>query len=134
MRTLIAEDDFVSRNVLHRLISPFGPCDIAVDGIEAVEASRLAHEENKSYDLVCLDIMMPGMDGHEVLKEMRRLEADRGIRGLSGAKIIMTTALGDPDSIKKAFKEQCEAYLIKPVEKEKLYSHISSFGLAGMEE
>ena len=47
---------------------------MAVDGKEAIDAFRMAIEEARPYSLICLDIMMPEMDGHEVLKEIRRIE------------------------------------------------------------
>lgn len=129
MKTLIVEDDFVSRRLLQAFLSPYGVCDIAVNGCEALVAFSLAVEENAPYDLICLDIMMPEMDGYEVLKEIRKIEEERGVSGLSGVKIIMTTALSDPKNIMMAFKEQCEDYLIKPVEKMKLINKIQKLGL-----
>lgn len=135
MKTLIVEDDFMSRRLLQKILSPYGSCDIAVDGKESVEAFRLALEENQPYDLICLDIMMPKMDGQEVLREIRKIEVEKSIHGLRGAKIIMTTALGDKGNIMKAFKEQCEAYLVKPIDRKKLLKEIRNLGLLeqGME-
>lgn len=129
MKTLIVEDDFTSRRLLQKILSPYGSCDIAVDGQEAMEAFRLALEENQPYDLICLDIMMPKMDGQEVLREIRKIEAEKSIHGLSGVKIIMTTALGDKGDIMKAFKEQCEAYQVKPIDRKKLLKEIRNLGL-----
>jgi len=131
MRTLIVEDDFTSRRLLIGLLAPYGNCDIALDGKEAVEAFRLAWEGNYPYDLICLDIMMPEMDGQEVLKEIRKLEAEKGIDEHSRVKIIVTTVLDDRENITKAFKGQCEAYLIKPIDKEKLLQEVKSLGLIG---
>jgi two-component system, chemotaxis family, chemotaxis protein CheY len=120
MRTLIVEDDFVSRKVLHALLSPHGECDVAVNGKEAVEAFALSHTQGKKYDLVCLDIMMPEMDGQEVLATIRRLEREREIHGGDGVKVVMTTALKDPKNVMRAFREQCDGYLVKPVDRAKL--------------
>jgi len=129
MRILIVEDDFVSRRLLQMILSPYGSCDIGVDGKEALEAFGLAWEESQPYDLICLDIMMPEMDGQEALKEIRELEAEKGIHGLNGVKIIITTALDDRKNIIKAFKGQCEAYLVKPINKERLLEQIRALGL-----
>lgn len=120
MRTLIVEDDFISRRLLQSILSAFGASDVAVNGLEALEAFKLAIEEGNAYDLVCLDIMMPEMDGHDVLRKLREYEESMGRFGKDSATVIMTTALGDLDNIKKAFEEQCEYYLIKPVDKNKL--------------
>lgn len=129
MKTLIVEDEFTSRKMLQGLLGPYGHCDITVNGKEALEAFQLAWKENRPYDLICLDIMLPSMDGQEVLKEIRRLEAERGLHGLSRVKIIMITALGDSENIMEAFKGQCEAYLVKPIDKEKLLKEIRPLGL-----
>jgi two-component system chemotaxis response regulator CheY len=120
MRCLIVEDGLAGRTILKQILSEYGECDLAEDGDEAVAALEKAFEAGKPYDLLCLDIMMPGMDGHEVLSILRDMEAQNGIHGLDGAKVIMMTALEDTKSIFKAFREQCEAYLLKPIRKEKL--------------
>jgi two-component system, chemotaxis family, chemotaxis protein CheY len=133
MKTLIVEDDFTSRKMLQGLLLPYGHCDIVVNGKEAIEAFLLAWKENHPYDLICLDIMLPVMDGQETLKEIRRLEAERGLHGLSRVKIIMITALGDTENIMEAFKGQCEAYLVKPIDKEKLLKEIRPFGFLDKE-
>lgn len=129
MKILIAEDDFVSRRLMQGILSPYGECHVAVNGREAVEQFKLALKENDNYDLVCLDIMMPEKDGNEVLREIRDLEDKAGILGLDGVKIIMTTALDNPRIIMKAFKDQCEDYIIKPVDKTKLLDKVRKLGL-----
>ena len=73
--------------------------------------------------------MMPEMSGYDVLEEIRRLETDRGIHGLSGVKVIMTTALDDHESIMDAFGAQCEGYLVKPIDRNKLYDQLASLGI-----
>ena len=129
MKCLIVEDDFAARRLLQRYLSSYGDCDIAVDGNEAVEAFRQAMDEKELYELICLDIMMPNMDGHEALKAIRRIESEHGINGLDGVKVIMTTALGDSKNVMESFREGCEAYIVKPVEKDKLLEEMESLGL-----
>ncbi len=129
MKALIVEDDLTSRILLQRILAPHGICDVATDGVEALKAFRLAWQEGAPYDLICLDIMMPNMDGQEVLREIRSFEKKKGIDGLSGVKIIMTTAASDSKNILGAFRKQCEAYLVKPILKAKLVSQIHALGL-----
>ena len=129
MRILIVEDDFVGRMLLQRFLSPYGVVDIAVDGGEALVAFDLAWEERMPYDLICLDIMMPKMDGQHVLKKIREAESCRGVQGHAGVKIVMTTALGDKLNVLSAFKAQCDGYIVKPLDKEKVLKELSGLGI-----
>jgi two-component system, chemotaxis family, chemotaxis protein CheY len=130
MKVLVAEDDFTSRLLLQKLLSPFGEVHIAVNGAEALDAFRDARDKGDPYSLVCLDIMMPEMDGQDVLKEIRSLEEADGINPGQGTKVIMTTALKDRTNVMTAFREQCDAYLSKPIERAKLVGCLKDFGLA----
>ena len=120
MRILIVEDELVGRFLLTEILSNLGLCNIAVDGEEAVEAVKLALEKNDPYDLICLDIMMPVMDGQEALKAIRTLEKDHGTSRDKQCKIIMITALDDYDNISKSYWEFCDGYFVKPIKKDKL--------------
>jgi two-component system chemotaxis response regulator CheY len=117
MKTLIVEDDFLSRKLMLTYLSPFGECDVAANGTEAIQAFKMAKEAGKHYDLITLDILMPDITGQEVLKRIRNIEEEEC---LPKAKIVMTTALKDSRNIMTAFKNQCEGYLVKPIESEKL--------------
>jgi two-component system, chemotaxis family, chemotaxis protein CheY len=129
VKTLIVEDDFTSRILMNELIRGFGQAHIAVNGQEAVEAVRIALETNQPYDLICLDIMMPGMDGHHALREIRAMEAARGIFSTDGAKIIMTTALDDLHNKISAFSDLCDGYLTKPIYKDQLLNELRKLKL-----
>ena len=129
LRILIVEDDFISRCVLQEIMADYGPCDVASNGPEALAAYRLRLEQADPYTLVCLDIMMPEMSGHEVLQKLRRLETEYGKDGHNGAKVIMTTALNDKEHILAAFREQCDAYLVKPVSLEKTIGTLKQLNL-----
>jgi two-component system chemotaxis response regulator CheY len=79
MKILIAEDDLTSRKFLSKFLSKYGECDIVIDGLEALDAFLISLKEKKPYDLICLDIMMPKVDGVKVLKNMKVLEAQYNI-------------------------------------------------------
>lgn len=129
MKCLIVEDNFVARKLLQVYLRDHAECDVAVNGQEAVDAVRNALEEGESYDLVCLDISMPEMDGQEALTVIRQMEKDHGIQGLDCVKVIMTTAFEDTKNIMTAFKAGCESYLVKPVSQEKLFVELEKLGL-----
>lgn len=129
MKAMIVEDELTSRLLLQELLKEYGPVHIAVNGREAVEAIRAAMEEGEPYELICLDIMMPEMDGQTALKQIRAMEEANGIRSTQGAKIIMTTALGDFKNVSTAYKALSDGYLVKPISSEKLLANLREFKL-----
>jgi len=128
MKILVAEDDYVSRRLLMKLLEGWGEVDFAVDGTEALGKFRGARKLNEPYALLCLDIMMPGMDGREVLREIRTIEEEEGISAINGVKIMMVTALSAYDNIAQAFRDQCDGYVTKPLNAEKLDSTLATLG------
>ena len=129
MKTLIAEDDFVSRLLMQGILKSYGPLHVVVNGKEAVEAVRLALEAQEPYELVCLDIMMPELDGQGALTQIRELERAKGVQDGDGAKIIMTTALDDIKNVSSAYKHLCDAYLTKPINQDHLFAELRKLGL-----
>lgn len=127
-RILVVDDDFTSRKVLSRHLESYGMIDAAVCGTEAIEGVQKALEAGEPYNLICLDILMPGLDGQVVLQAIRDLETRNGIAPGKGAKIVMTTCLDDAKNIMQAFRNQCEAYLVKPITKEALAKEIEALG------
>ena len=120
LKILIAEDDLASRKFLSKFLSKYGECDIVVDGLEAIDAYMLSMRERNPYNMICLDIMMPKIDGVKVLKAIRDLETQKGILPEKRVKIIMTTALGEAGLVQTAFEYGCEAYASKPIDTERL--------------
>jgi two-component system chemotaxis response regulator CheY len=135
MKILIVEDDAISRQIIQNILTRFGRCDAVVDGAEAVDAFRLALEDGDPYDLVCLDIMMPGLDGQAALKQIRELERSLAIHGEREAKVIMLTALDDPHSVVEAYyRGGATAYLVKPIQSQKLLLELQRLGLITAEQ
>ena len=121
MRSLIVEDDFASRKILQTYLSAYGECDIAVNGVEAIDAFHMAWEENNPYELICMDIMMPILNGQETLRKIRSIENKMGITESDQVKVIMTTAVDAKKEVVDAYyKGGASAYFIKPIDKEKL--------------
>jgi len=132
-RFLVVDDDPASRRLLTRLLSPYGSCDQAAGGPEALHAFEASLAEGRPYDLVCLDIMMPGTDGHAVLRALRALEQAHGLFGSDGTKVVMITALSDPKHCIRAFGEGCESYITKPIFEDRLLAEVRS-QLGGLPE
>jgi two-component system chemotaxis response regulator CheY len=128
MKILIADDEFVSRKKAQKILSQYGECDITINGSEALEAFLQAQEENEPYDLVTMDIIMPDMDGIEALKRIREWEESHNIQVGKGVKVVMLTASNASDSVLSSFNEGCEAYIVKPFNKEKLDNALGELG------
>lgn len=120
MKILIAEDDYVNRRFLFKFFSQYGDCDMVVNGEEAVKAFMFALDEEDPYDLICLDIMMPKLDGLKALKMISSIEKDKQVNNESAAKKFVITALDNAKDVKKAFELGCEVYVTKPINTEKL--------------
>jgi two-component system chemotaxis response regulator CheY len=129
MRILIAEDDLVSRNFLSKFLEKYGDCDMVVDGLETLDAFLMALKDKEPYDLICLDIMMPKVDGVKTLKAIRDLEKQYGVAPEDRVKIIMTTALAEAQLVRQAFDFGCEAYATKPIDTKKLLEVMGKLGL-----
>lgn len=129
MKILIVEDDFASRKFMLRFLSNYGECDVTVDGLEALEAFTMALDTDENYDLICLDIMMPVMDGYQTLKKIREIEKKRAISDDKKVKIIMTSALSERRSVTKAFEFGCTAYAGKPIDPRKFENELRKLEL-----
>jgi two-component system chemotaxis response regulator CheY len=129
MRALVVEDDFTSRTLLTKMLGSFFEVDSAVNGQEAVQAYKRAMQEERPYDVMFMDIMMPEMDGISALERIQELN---GESGLEPSKVIMTTALDDMKTVIRAFHDGwASAYIVKPVDKTKLYAELEKLGFIG---
>ena len=129
LRALVVEDELTSRLILQDLLSQYGDCHVAVNGSEAVDAFRSALLARKPYDLICMDIRMPVMDGTDALRHIRAIEEADRIFSSDGVKIFMTTSVQDIRTITTAFKSLCDSYLFKPIDRAELDEHLRAFRL-----
>ena len=78
MKCLIVEDNTTARVLMQQYLKNCFSCDVAADGSEAIYAFKAQLEKGDHYDLICLDIMMPGIGGHEALRNIRQIEEEHG--------------------------------------------------------
>lgn len=130
MRALIVDDDFYSRVLLQDMLRSVADCHIAVSGEEAIDAFGRALENGAPYDLVCLDLVMPGMDGQEALREIRALEAEQGIGQEDGAAIFVVSMVEDNRETNEAFfLGGADCFLVKPIDETKLMAELRAHKL-----
>ncbi len=129
MKMLIVEDDFTSRLLLQEILKAYGEPHVAVNGREAIEAVKIALDAGEPYNLICLDIMMPEVNGQEALLEIRALEEAANMDSADKSKVLMTTALADAKNVSLAYYNLCDAYLNKPLQKLKLLEALREMAL-----
>jgi two-component system chemotaxis response regulator CheY len=127
VKSLIVDDELTSRELLTMILKAYGPVDTAADGLEGLKAFNLALDR-EPFDLIMLDIMLPRMDGQQVLKAIRRIEQERGVVGLEQVKIVMISALGDFSNVSQAFASACTSYLTKPILADKVQAELARLG------
>jgi len=131
MRALIVDDDFYSRVMLHDMLRGVAECHIAVNGEEAVGAFQKALDESRPYDLVCLDLLMPEMDGQQALQEMRSFEGELGVEQEARSKIIVISMVEDTRETNEAFfLGGADSFLVKPISRDRLLQELRSLGLS----
>lgn len=116
MRCLIVEDVDFEREMMEFFLADHAETDSAKNGEEAVELFTRALTEGRPYQLVCLDILMPAMNGQVALKKMRQAEAAAGAAAAHKSVIIMTTAMNSREDMEEAlWQGDCTDYLVKPI-------------------
>ncbi len=95
MKSIVVDDDKICGNLFKAELSKYGSCDYVNNGRSAIEAYKLSMEQGCPYQLMVLDIIMPDMNGGEVLKEIRHLESEKNIWEMDRLRIIITTAFDD---------------------------------------
>lgn len=116
LRILLAEDDYINQKIIKKILEKNG-WDVteALNGMEVFE-----HLEEKSFDIILMDINMPKMDGYETTKLIREKENGEHI------PIIAMTAAAMKQDKERCFKLGMDAYLSKPVKADSLNNTILS--------
>ena len=115
-KILIVDDSkFVKKQLSKILISEgFEVVATAAHGAEAVDKYKDMHSE---IDLVTMDITMPGMDGITAMEKIIQFD--------SSARVVMVSALGKQDLVKKSFMLGASNYIVKPLNRDKVIERIS---------
>ena len=115
-RILVVDDDEMNRDMLSRQLERQSMTLTP----PAMEEPRLIMLARPRFDIVLLDLMMPGMNGFEVLEAVKRDPA------LSGVAVILVSALDEMDSVVRSIEAGAEDYLFKPVNPTLLRARIKS--------
>jgi two-component system chemotaxis response regulator CheY len=120
MKVLVVDDDLMTRITLEGILCAYAEVHCCADGKEAVEEHKSALDRGEPYDLICMDLLMPVMGGLEALGIIRQDEESRGRLRAQAARVVITTASDDSDTISQAFRGLCDAYVVKPIDADQL--------------
>ena len=129
MRILIIDDEMVSRTKLELIMEYFGDCETLESGDDALAVFHQAHREKKPFDLIMLDINLPGMDGIQLLSAFRQAEKELGIEKPHQARILMTSAYRDKQRIIASVQSGCDDYIGKPFNLELIRYKLNKLGI-----
>ncbi len=129
MKTLVVDDDFVSRTKMHTIMFDFGDCEAVENGKAAIASFNKALEDGHPFDLIALDISMPDMDGTEVLLSLREIEYEKEIPEQQQVIIIMVTSHAHKDYIITCLKAGCNDYIVKPFDVETVNKKVVELNL-----
>ena len=130
MRVLVVEDDPSIRDMLEKFLASFARCDLAEDGYAGIIAVEQALDRGEPYDLVCLDLVMPVMDGWEALRRIRAAEDARGVDPSLRVRVLVLTARDSSQNLGRFLGDAPrEGLLLKPFRRTELIESIRALGL-----
>ena len=114
-RYLIVDDDEINRLMLHDFLSEFAKCDLAENGKEGLNFFEKALAERDPYDLLCIDLMMPEMNGLALIRKIRGIEKTHNGAGDVRTKVFVITSSDSIwDRSDLVLDNLCDEYIVKP--------------------
>ena len=129
MKVLVVDDELVSRKKMEKIMTAFGQCIAVESGADALKAVEEAIGKGEPFDLITLDVSMPGMDGTEVMYEIRVIEDKRNIPKENRSKVLMVTGQSDKDTVITCVQAGCDGYVVKPFDSAIMAEKIKQIGI-----
>lgn len=125
LKILIVDDDKTMRRIVSNYLKNVGARNLTLINVasKAFKILEDVHKEKDPFDLVLLDINMPGKTGDQLLEEVK------GHRLLGATKVIMVTAENDKETVLKCVDNGADYYLIKPVMEKALAEAIEKLNI-----
>lgn len=118
MKVLIVEDDLSSFVYLEKLLPEGTESVRAADGEQALTLFKESIKSGSKFDVVFVDLLLPKIDGHEVLLNIREFEEQSEIKDSDSTPLVVVTSVDDPESLSFAKIAGCVDYLQKPIVKQ----------------
>ena len=125
-RFLIIEDDPTSAGLLERILKRYGVTTLLGDGRNAVDFILEQSLSGNGFSALFLDIMLPGVDGQDLLMNLRRMEE---IKQLEPTRVIIVSSLSETEAYMRARQYHISAYVIKPVNSRNIEGVLAEAGL-----
>jgi two-component system chemotaxis response regulator CheY len=129
MRILIVDDDDANRKLLTDIVSKMGECEGADGGQEALSAFKKAWEDWRPFNLIFLDVLMPDMDGRQVLLKIREIEKEKTISEQHQVRVIMVTGVSETETVMECLRNGCDEFMVKPIDVQLVLEKIKKLGM-----
>ena len=124
-RFLVVEDEEMSRTMLTDILSVYAPTDSAVNGEAGLRLFEQALSSGKPYSLVCVDLMMPVMNGLALVREIKKIEADNLSFGDGHTRVFVVTSNTCPWVKSELVLENlCDDYILKPYDRARIVTSL----------
>jgi len=129
MKILIVEDEYTSRMIIKSSLEKYGTCSIKANGTDTLKTIREAYQKNEPFDLICMDINLPDINGLKLVEKIRTIEINKDIPVEKQTKIFIITGHANKDAIKEASELKCNEFIVKPISEQKLKECIEKHGI-----
>lgn len=127
MKILVADDELVSRDKLQKILEPYGTVEGFEDGTAAIEAFQKAWAGGIPYDLLMLDVIMPGLGGTQALQVIRQIEKRESYS--KKAQVFIVSSKSDRSTIIAAVQAGCNGFVVKPFNPEIIAQKLKEIGV-----
>ena len=121
-KILLIDDNALNRELIKEYLDGVADCTEVNNGVDGLNYFIKSKKDDVQFDVILLDISMPGMDGVTVLKKIRDFEHKEGISDDNRVPIIMETAFSEPQL--RSFNTGCDDYILSPIKRSDLISKI----------
>jgi two-component system chemotaxis response regulator CheY len=128
MKALVVDEDFINRRVLQLILNEYGRCDSADSSRVMLSMVEDALKRKRPYGLIVLNAIKQD-DWINLLSEIKKVEKGFSVYGKDGARIMVISPDTDKNTIIKAYRNQCDAFITKPAKKRELKNALLSMGI-----
>lgn len=122
MDILVVDDDNSNRLLMNHILSNIAKIQLAHNGLDAVDMVEKHLKSGSSFDVIFMDVVLPDIDGFETIRRIK--SAEKSLKPNKKSKIVVLTSYDLIHSKWNAIANDCDSFLVKPVEKYKILAQI----------